>query len=69
MQKNYVTFCATETYKRAAKLPLPRGASPADPRGRFNADHDGNTRRVIDIREGGSLNAAGFKILIRAAEA
>ncbi|TBR21362.1 MAG: DUF1801 domain-containing protein, partial [Reyranella sp.] len=35
----------------------------------FNASLDGNVRRAIDIPEGGKLNEAAFKALIRAAVA
>lgn len=56
-----------ETYKSVVKLTFARGASLPDPSGLFNASLDGNTRRAIDIPEGGKINEKAFKALIRAA--
>lgn len=61
--------CTGEAYKQAVKLTFARGASEADPRGLFNSSLDGNTRRAIDIREEGVLDAEAFKALIRTAVA
>ncbi len=46
-----------------------RGASLPDPGKLFNSSLEGSTRRAIDIREGETLNEAGFKALILAAVA
>lgn len=59
--------CTGETYKQVVKLTFARGAALADPKKLFNASLDGNVRRAIDIPEGGKLNEAAFKTLIRAA--
>ena len=40
-----------------------------DPSGLFNSSLDGNVRRAIDIPEGGKVNEAALKDLIRAAVA
>jgi hypothetical protein len=40
-----------------------------DPARLFNASLDGNVRRAIDIREGGQVNAAALRDLVRAAVA
>lgn len=61
--------CTGETYKQVVKLTFARGASLADPKKLFNSSLDGNVRRAIDIPEGGKLNEAAFKTLIRAAVA
>ena len=60
-------LCTGEAYKKAVKLTFPKGASLDDPSGLFNASLEGNTRRAIDIPEGGALDARAFKTLIRAA--
>jgi len=62
-------ICTGESYKAAVKLTFAKGASLPDPARLFNAGLDGNTRRAIDIREGGSLDEAAFKALVRAAVA
>jgi hypothetical protein len=61
--------CTGEPYKKAVKLTFAKGASLADPSGLFNASLDGNTRRAIDIAEGGKVDAAAFKALVREAVA
>ena len=58
-----------ETYKTYVKLTFAKGASLPDPKGLFNASLEGNTRRAIDIREGGTIDAEAFKALVRAAAA
>ncbi|HUE65380.1 MAG TPA: DUF1801 domain-containing protein [Rhizomicrobium sp.] len=62
-------ICTGETYKSVVKLTFAKGASLRDPAGLFNSSLEGNTRRAIDIHEGGELDAAAFKALIKAAVA
>lgn len=61
--------CTGELYKDKVKLTFAYGASLDDPEGLFNSSLDGNTRRAIDILEGGTVDAAAFKALVRAAVA
>ncbi|MEP7325608.1 MAG: DUF1801 domain-containing protein [Gemmatimonadota bacterium] len=61
--------CTGESYRQVVKLTFFRGASLPDPRKLFNSSLEGNTRRAIDLREGGKLNEAAFKKLIRSAVA
>jgi hypothetical protein len=61
--------CTGETYKTAVKLTFPKGASLADPTNLFNASLEGNTRRAIDLKQGGSIDEQAFKALIQAAAA
>ena len=58
-----------ETYKTAVKMTFAKGASLEDPSGLFNSSLEGNTRRAIDFHEGGAIDEAGLKALIRAAVA
>ncbi len=60
-------ICTGETYKDKVKLTFAKGASLDDPSGLFNSSLDGNARRAIDIAEGGKIDAAAFKALVRAA--
>lgn len=60
-------ICTGESYKKAVKLTFAKGASLPDPKKVFNSSLDGNTRRAIDIHEGGTVDAPAFKALIRAA--
>jgi hypothetical protein len=60
-------ICTGELYKDKVKLTFARGAALDDPAGLFNAGFGGGTRRAIDIHEGGGLDEAAFKALIRAA--
>lgn len=60
-------LCTGETYKSTVKLTLAKGASVADPAKLFNSSLEGNTRRAIDFREGGTIDEKAFKALIRAA--
>lgn len=60
-------ICTGEHYKKVVKLTFHKGASLADPAGLFNASLEGNARRGIDIPEGGTLDEAAFKALVRAA--
>ena len=62
-------ICTGETYKSAVKLTFAKGASLPDPAGLFNSSLDGNTRRAIDIHEGGAIDEAALAALIRAAVA
>ncbi len=62
-------ICTGETYKKAVKLTLAKGASLKDPARLFNASLEGNTRRAIDVHEGEQVDEAAFKTLIRAAVA
>src|SRR5207237_3906970 len=59
--------CTGESYKQVVKLTFARGASVPDPQNLFNSSLEGNTRRVIDIRQGEKLEEAAFKKLIRSA--
>ena len=61
--------CTGETYKNVVKMTFARGAALPDPAGLFNSSLAGNVRRAIDIPEGGRVNAAALKDLIRAAVA
>jgi hypothetical protein len=62
-------ICTGETYKDKVKLTFMHGAALPDPAGLFNAPGTGGTRRAIDIREGGKVDAAKFKALVKAAVA
>ena len=62
-------LCTGEVYKKAVKLTFPKGAALDDPSGLFNASLEGNARRAIDLPEGGAVDEAAFKALIRAAAA
>ena len=61
--------CTGETYKQAVKLTFAHGASLPDPKHLFNAGLESGTRRAIDIREGGTVDARAFKALIKEAVA
>lgn len=61
--------CTGESYKAVVKLTFAHGASLPDPSHLFNSSLEGNTRRAIDISEGGKVNAAAFKALVKAAVA
>jgi len=60
-------ICTGETYKDKVKLTFAQGAALPDPKGLFNASLDAGTRRAIDVFEGGSVDAAALKALVRAA--
>jgi hypothetical protein len=62
-------ICTGETYKDKVKLTFAKGASLEDPAGLFNASLEGNTRRAIDIHEGGEIDEGAFMALVRAAVA
>ncbi len=57
-------ICTGESYKDKVKLTFAKGASLKDPARLFNSSLDGNTRRAIDIHEGGAVNESAFKTLI-----
>jgi hypothetical protein len=59
--------CTAETYKNAVKMTFAKGAFLKDPSRLFNSSLEGNLRRAIDIHEGGKINEAALKDLIRAA--
>jgi hypothetical protein len=61
--------CTGEAYKKAVKLTFAQGASLPDPSRLFNSSLAGNTRRAIDIPEGGTIDAGAFKALVKAAVA
>jgi len=62
-------ICTGETYKNVVKMTFAKGASLKDPSGLFNSSLEGNTRRAIDVHEGGKLDEEALKALIRAAVA
>ncbi|MEC5397087.1 DUF1801 domain-containing protein [Uliginosibacterium sp. H1] len=62
-------LCTGETYKSVVKLTFAKGASLPDPSQVFNASLEGNARRAIDIPEGGQVDEAAFKALVREAVA
>jgi len=62
-------ICTGETYKSVVKMTFAKGALLEDPSGLFNASLEGNTRRAIDIHEGGKINEKSLKAFIRAAVA
>jgi hypothetical protein len=62
-------ICTGEKYAKAVKLTFFNGAKLPDPSRLFNASLEGNTRRAIDIPEGGTIDAAAFKRLVKAAVA
>jgi hypothetical protein len=61
--------CTGETYKSVVKMTFARGASLEDPSRLFNSSLEGNVRRAIDLHEGGKIDAAALKKLIREAVA
>lgn len=62
-------ICTGETYKDHVKMTFAKGADLDDPARLFNSSPEGNVRRAIDIHEGGKINEAALKNLIRAAVA
>jgi hypothetical protein len=59
--------CTGESYKSVVKMTFAKGAALPDPSGLFNSSLEGNVRRAIDIHEGGRVDTAALKNLIRAA--
>ena len=49
-------ICTGETYQKVVKMPFAKGASLADPAGRFNSSLEGNVRRAIDFHHGDTLD-------------
>jgi hypothetical protein len=62
-------ICTGETYKSVVKLTFAKGAALPDPSTLFNSSLEGNTRRAIDIPEGGRIDEKALQALIRAAVA
>ncbi len=62
-------LCTGETYKKAVKLTVAKGAALDDPAGLFNSSLLGYTRRAIDFPEGAQIDPKAFKALILAAVA
>jgi len=62
-------LCTGETYRDKVKLTFAHGAALEDPARLFNSSLDGNTRRAIDIKEGGAIDGEALKALVRAAVA
>lgn len=62
-------ICTGETYKNVVKLTFAKGASIDDPSTLFNSSLGGNTRRAIDIHEGGQVDEDAFRLLVRKAVA
>jgi hypothetical protein len=62
-------ICTGETYKKTVKLTFAKGASLPDPSRLFNSSLEGNVRRAIDFPEGGQVDGAALKALVRAAVA
>ncbi len=60
-------ICTGETYKSAVKLTFAKGARLKDPKRLFNSSLEGNTRRAIDLHEGGEIDDTAFQALIREA--
>ena len=60
-------ICTGETYKSVVKLTFAKGASVKDPKKLFNSSLEGNVRRALDIHQGGKVDAAAFKALVKAA--
>ena len=60
-------ICTGETYKKAVKLTFAKGAALDDPSRLFNSSLDGKVRRAIDFPEGGRVDDAALKALVRAA--
>ncbi len=58
--------CIGVLLKERVRLVLDKGASLPDPDKLFNAQLEGNKSRAIDFYEGGMLNEAALKALIRA---
>ncbi len=62
-------ICTGESYKTVVKLTFAQGAKLPDPKHLFNSSLEGNMRRAIDVPEGGKIDAAAFKALVKAAVA
>ena len=62
-------ICTGEVYKDKVKLTFAHGAALDDPKGVFNASLDGGTRRAVDVFEGGTVNEAALKAIVKEAVA
>jgi hypothetical protein len=60
-------LCHVVALKNRVRLTFLKGALLEDAGGLFNACLEGNSMRAIDIPDGGALDAAGIKSLVRAA--
>ena len=60
-------ICTGESYKDKVKLTFANGATLQDPARLFNSSLDGNTRRAVDLHEGGEIDESAFKALVRQA--
>jgi hypothetical protein len=61
--------CHIVALKNRVRLTFLKGAQLDDANGLFNACLDGHSMRAIDIGEGGTIDVAGVKALVRAAVA
>ena len=59
--------CLANAHKEKVKVTFSKGAKLKDPQRVFNAELSGNAWRAIDLAQGDTLNAEGFKGLIGAA--
>ena len=57
--------CALGAFKDHLKVNFFKGRMLKDPRGLLNAGLDAKETRAIDIREGGTLDGAAFKALVK----
>lgn len=62
-------ICTGEVYKDKVKLTFAHGAALDDPKQVFNASLDGGTRRAVDVFEGGSVDEAALKAIVKEAVA
>lgn len=60
-------ICTGEVYKDKVKLTFAHGAALDDPNGVFNASLDGGTRRAVDVFEGGTVDEAALKAIVKEA--
>ncbi len=61
--------CALAAFKNGVKINFFKGASLPDPKHLFNAGLEAKASRAIDIAEGGSIDKAALRDLVRAAVA
>jgi len=59
--------CTANILKRSVRLNFPAGWTLPDPHNILTAVSEGNKTRIIDLREGDTVNEAALKDLIRAA--
>ena len=59
--------CLANAHKEKVKVTFSKGAKLKDPQRVFNAELEGNAWRAIDLAQGDTLNAPGFKGLVGAA--